>query len=113
MKLYITIFILLISSLANAQDARPLKKGKINNFTNHKEYDVAHHGGAFIKIGKFDDNVYIVLRERVYGEDAIQSTLIFRHRMTEIKAYSYLNFPDFSMTYALALRIYLSNKQKL
>lgn len=103
----------LFINLVNAQDARPFVKGKINTFTHHKRYDIARHTGEYIKLVKIDENVYFVLRERVYGEDAIQSTLIFRHRQTELKAYSYLNFPDCSLTYAITLRIYLSRTQRL
>lgn len=108
MKCILFFILFLVFNFANAQDARPLKKGRINNFTQHKKYDAVIHKGKHLSIKEFGDDIYLVLRERVYSEDAIQSTLIFRHRQTEFKAYAYLNFPECSMTYAVSLRLYLN-----
>ena len=104
LKIFSIVFLLFVFHFSYSQDIRPERKN-MNSFT-RRYYNAIQHNGKILKLYK-NKNFRITLRERTYSTDAIQSTFIFHYKRFEIRTYTYLNFPELSLTNALTLRYIL------
>lgn len=104
MKKTIIIIIFSFCLSSSAQDIRPTfsvtqqqKENTIAGISRQK------YPGYVVKIGPGK------LRFRTYGKDAIQLTYVFGTKL-QLRLYSYFNYPECNITYAISLKLLLNNK---